>query len=169
MTAKSLLVTQDELKAIGKVVKNNDIKIAVEIGCYAGDTTAFIADLLREGAIIFGIDNFAVNGSHIREDTVKRFAATKNMELLELSSNEAAEVFYRPIDFLFIDGNHNDDGIQDDIRNWLGKVVSGGIVVFHDYNQPMFPHVKQRVDEAIKSTEWKKLEEVDSILILKKL
>ena len=35
------------------------------------------------------------------------------------------------VDFLFIDGDHSEEGVTADIENWLPSVV--GVVAFHDY------------------------------------
>lgn len=42
------------------------------------------------------------------------------------------------IDFLFIDGDHNIEGVQSDWDNFSPFVRSGGIVVFHDYDYSAF-------------------------------
>ena len=49
-------------------------------------------------------------------------------------------------DFVYIDANHDDPYIGDDIRAWSPKVRSGGIVAGHDY-MIGHPDVMRAVDD----------------------
>jgi len=40
------------------------------------------------------------------------------------------------IDAVFIDGDHSYDGVTTDIRAWVPKVKSGGLILFHDSDLP---------------------------------
>lgn len=50
-------------------------------------------------------------------------------------------------DFIFIDGNHNYDGVLADLRAYRPLVRSGGIIAGHDYTTDVHPGVRQAVDE----------------------
>lgn len=52
-----------------------------------------------------------------------------------------------PIDILYIDGDHTYEGILKDIASWTPWVVSGGTIMFDDYND--VTGVKQAVNETI--------------------
>jgi predicted O-methyltransferase YrrM len=45
----------------------------------------------------------------------------------------------RPVDFLFIDGDHGYDGVRRDFELWSPLVRSGGLIAFHDI-EPDQPH-----------------------------
>ena len=49
------------------------------------------------------------------------------------------------LDFVYIDGFHEYDSVLADIKAWLPKIKSSGIMAGHDYIG--FPGVKQAVDE----------------------
>ncbi|MDP3731658.1 MAG: class I SAM-dependent methyltransferase [Candidatus Omnitrophota bacterium] len=50
------------------------------------------------------------------------------------TSEEAARIFNEPIEFLFIDGEHDYENVKLDFESWYPKVIYGGFIAFHDYN-----------------------------------
>lgn len=57
-----------------------------------------------------------------------------------------------PIRLLFVDGLHSYEGVSIDIRDWVPRVIRGGVIVFDDY----FTHdptvgVSRAVDELVAS------------------
>jgi predicted O-methyltransferase YrrM len=54
------------------------------------------------------------------------------------------------VDMIYVDGDHRFNGIEADCKNWLDKVIPGGLIVFHDYipkGGPPRNQVAQVVDE----------------------
>lgn len=51
--------------------------------------------------------------------------------------------------FLYLDGDHSYRGVMDDLNAWVCKVKSGGVVGFHDYENPAYG-VKKAVREFAK-------------------
>ena len=51
---------------------------------------------------------------------------------LEGYSFAFADDFKEPIDFLFIDGNHDYEAVLQDYEQWSPKVRPGGVIAFHD-------------------------------------
>lgn len=80
---------------------------------------------------------------------------TGDFEMLEGESVETARKFHDRIDLLFVDADHSYEGVRADIAEWIGKVPSGGIIVFHDYNSDVekFPHTGS-VRKAVDSWHW---------------
>ena len=60
----------------------------------------------------------------------------------------AAEDVAEPLDFLFVDGWHEYDGVKRDSQVWLPKVKQGGIVVLHDSGWA--EGVKRVIEEDVK-------------------
>lgn len=163
------LVTKEEMRTLLKLININQdrINVAVELGSYAGGTSVNIAKNLKEGAVLYCVDNFSLNRSHIRKHTVDvLFPQFPNIILLEMSTQAAALQLNKVIDFLFIDADHQDDSIWRDCASWLPRVRSGGIVAFHDYFNPDFPSVARRVDEFTPG--WLLVQDVDSLRVLLK-
>jgi predicted O-methyltransferase YrrM len=56
------------------------------------------------------------------------------------------------IDILFIDGDHSYHSVIQDFNNYKDLVISGGYIVFDDYNDSQYsPEVKPAVDDIINS------------------
>ena len=161
------LMTPDEVFLLIQSIRKNhdDIKVAVELGCYAGRTSIILASELGISPDVryYAVDNFAINGSSIRKDTIERFKKYSIITFMEMTTNKAAAEFFSPIDWLLIDADHQDHSILEDCQHWLPKVRSGGIVAFHDYFNPDFPSVARRVEET--SAGWPVFGQVDSLMI----
>lgn len=159
------LVTKPEMALLLESIKSqkDKIDVAVELGCYAGGTSIILASELKAGARYYAIDIFAINGDDIRESTIAKLAKYPNITLIEKTTKAAAYEFNKPIDWLFIDADHQDDSVLHDCQDWLPKVKSGGIVAFHDYFNTDFPSVARRVEET--TLGWKLYQQADSLLI----
>lgn len=69
-------------------------------------------------------------------------------------SNEAVKGWDKPIDVLFIDGDHTYAGCADDFNNFAPFVKSGGWVVFHDCDETS-PGVVEVFDTISEGSDWK--------------
>lgn len=71
--------------------------------------------------------------------------------LWRMTSLEAVEhVEDRSLDFVYIDGNHAESFVRDDISAWLPKVRPGGILSGHDYtDRRAHLGVKPAVDRVV--------------------
>lgn len=67
---------------------------------------------------------------------------------IRMRSEDAAEGFDLPIDFLFIDGDHTIQGCLSDLQLWVPKVRPGGVIVGHDWDSKGH---KERIQMAVKS------------------
>ncbi len=52
----------------------------------------------------------------------------------ERTTDAAAHVPDRSLDFVFVDGDHSTEGVLDDIDHWLPKIRLGGRLIGHDWN-----------------------------------
>jgi hypothetical protein len=52
----------------------------------------------------------------------------------------------RPIDFLFIDGDHSYEGVQQDFEMYSPMVASGGLIAFHD----IVPNASDPISEVFR-------------------
>ena len=68
-------------------------------------------------------------------------------------SCEVAASFPRPVDFLFIDGDHTESGVAQDYNDYKGFVRPGGIIAFHDIieNQPLPDNLVYHFWKKVKS------------------
>ena len=71
------------------------------------------------------------------EYVCKLFQKKKNVEILRLTSEEAAlKIPDESLDFVYIDANHAYQFVKRDIELWRPKVKPNGILAGHDYTIP---------------------------------
>jgi hypothetical protein len=73
-----------------------------------------------------------------------QFPSTRYQFVDMPSSLAAKQIVGIEFDFVYIDGNHADDFVRDDINNWWLKIKPGGILAGHDYTHDVF-----RVDKIV--------------------
>ncbi len=73
--------------------------------------------------------------------------------LRETSLRAAGHFEEASLNFVFIDADHSYESVNADIEAWLPKVKPGGILAGHDYGVPLWPGVKQAVDERFPGVE----------------
>jgi hypothetical protein len=61
------------------------------------------------------------------------------------ASSPAAAEQVPDVDMVFLDGNHEYEGVVADIEAWLPKTRK--LLCGHDYNHPDYPGVAEAVDE----------------------
>jgi predicted O-methyltransferase YrrM len=136
--------------------------IIVEIGCYGGLATAFLAVASKGKAMVYSIDPFDrevdkqkkyLAGSKdkaylrgempmlfnkpSRKDVLRKIHSKKlrNVVLHEGYSDDFAEKWDRKIDLLWIDGDHNYLKVKKDFINWVRFLKKGGIIALDDANK----------------------------------
>lgn len=164
--------------------------VIVEIGCYKGLSAAYLLEGARKrNGLLYSIDpfdtaieeqrqdqtNFSLTDrKHSRErvrDDLNKFGG-RNFELIQGFSYEVVKEWDRPIDLLWIDGNHEYRAVRHDYEQWEKFIRPGGHIVFHDSNKKDDTKVVAEngwdgptrvVRELIRPPKWQKLGVVDSI------
>lgn len=155
--------------------------IFVEIGCWKGRSTAYLAESIKKSKkniILYAVDtfggtpdNYQQNKHLIRmgESLYNTFirnmiACNANVFPIKLPSIEASDMFKdKSIDFVFIDGDHSYIAIKKDIETWYSKLKIGGILAGHDYKMP---EVEKAVNEFAEQHKLKVIGKKSSWLIL---
>lgn len=138
----------------------------VEIGCWLGRSTCYLAQAIkRSGKAIrlTVVDTFSgVPGDELQElllpfggsvhaafiDNIRRCGVDDIVEVIVGNSTEAHSAFKESsLGMVFIDADHSYEGVSADIRNFLPKVVKGGLIGGHDYTEA--PGVRQAVLETV--------------------
>lgn len=151
-------ITLPELLFLRWGIKKARPETVVEIGSFCGASTTLIADQLRRmgKGKVYAIDLFSKSGpdsSHssgywkIFDRTLQPYQGW--FEKIEGNSKEVP--WSRAIDFLFIDGDHSDEGVSSDITKYSPLLRKGGYLFLHDYvdvpeNRSM---VKTAVDRTL--------------------
>ncbi len=147
-----------QLYRLAVAVPDKD-SVVVEIGSWLGKSTIVLGNALvgKTGATLACIDPFDASGdqrsagryqsdakrlnSSIREafeKNLNRAGVRRVVEIFQGYSSQVAERWAKPVDMLFIDGNHAFEAVRDDFLMWSRFVKAGGIVAFHDtYFEPV--------------------------------
>jgi len=135
---------------------------AVELGVAEG---LFAADLMNRGImLLYLVDNWDYIPGQLGDggsafdwhldnyrQVVDRMAVFDNREqkykiLKGLSVEMAKEVPDETLGLVNVDCDHSYEGVSSDIQAWFPKLVMGGIMAFHDYENPAYG-VKKAVTE----------------------
>ncbi len=136
----------------------------VEVGSLLGRSACYLGEKLQAAgtkATLLCVDTWPGVYSWTDDPTMKLeapfetfYANVRQSGLLDivvplrLKSVRAAALIKDGLDFVFIDAAHDYQSVLDDIRVWLPKVRSGGILSGHDYSDT-FPGVVQSVREVL--------------------
>lgn len=80
------------------------------------------------------------------------FAGDRVTLLREFSQDAVHEYGEQSLDFVFIDAEHSEAAVYQDIISWVPKIKPGGLLCGHDYGQRSFPGVKKAVDRYASET-----------------
>jgi MMP 1-O-methyltransferase len=119
--------------------------VIVEIGSWKGRSTVWLASGSKAGAAVpvHAIDPHTGSPEHrpggapvatLEEfrANVARAGVDDIVVPLVKPSLDAAVAFVRPVELLFIDGDHAYEAVLADFHAWFPKVVDGGVIAFHD-------------------------------------
>ena len=161
----------------------------VELGCYEGDTSLLLAELLKKEKSdkkLWVYDSFEGLPEKTREDfsesgrdfqkgelfVTKRFVKQRflraNLPVPVIKKawfNELSDLdLPEKISFAFLDGDFY-ESIRDSLRLIENKMVPGGVIIVHDYENPALPGVLRAVSEWNKEQNLK-IETCQSMAIL---
>jgi Methyltransferase domain len=155
----------------------------VEIGVAEGASAITLRQAMAPDGILWLIDPFHL--SRVQRLNAMRRVAHRAVNIVNNGrvvwvnkfSFEAVKVWVGQIDFLFLDGDHSETGVQRDWEDWHPYVISGGIVAFHDaaifrggWPQPNWGPVRL-VDRLFRSralSGWRIIDEVDSLVLVQR-
>lgn len=156
----------------------------VEVGSYQGKSTVALALGVKTKHYFDAALLYAIDPRHTTKDTMTDFSMTnqsaffKNLlafdvsdtvRVINLSSWEAHLTWSETrnsIDLVWIDGNHNYQYVSEDAYMWSQQITPDGKIIFHDYNNPDFPGVRQAVNEFVANSKWQITQTVDTIAVL---
>src|SRR3990167_166244 len=123
-----------------------DATVGVEVGVAFGG----YSDVLMKSnpdMKLYGVDSYttykgykdyALNSTmrKLKEDAHALLDKYPNYTFVEKFSMDAVKDFEdESLDFVYIDANHGEPYVTDDITQWAKKVKSGGVVSGHDYGR----------------------------------
>lgn len=121
-----------ELASLATRVRALEPKVIVEIGCDAGGTLWLWRNLCPEADTI-GIDlpnGMFASGHPLDAGGAEVIIGDSHTE--PTMSRLLWQLNHKPIDFLFIDGDHTFEGVMLDFIQYGPLVRKGGLIAFHD-------------------------------------
>jgi predicted O-methyltransferase YrrM len=124
-----------EILAMLAFAAERDPRTVVEIGTSTGGTTFLLSAMLPSVTCLIGLDILVRNQARLRAFVRDDL----DLHLISGSSRDAGTLRAvtealrgRPIDLLFIDGDHSFSGAAEDFRTFRRLVRPGGLIAFHD-------------------------------------
>jgi predicted O-methyltransferase YrrM len=126
----------DEAAYLYRLVRELQGQTVVEIGRFRGGSTLLIAAALVQG-VVHSYDIETRQGRDGAELDRELVAALERYGLsdrtrLHVGDSRTAEPPEKPIDLLFIDGDHREEGVRADYERWSPLLSRTGHLVFHD-------------------------------------
>lgn len=143
------------------LVRSMKPEICVEIGSARGKSACHIGMALKENGHgrLYAIDPHEPTDWNDTNSVDTFEICLRNISTLELSeqvivirshSEDAARDWDRPIDLIFIDGDHSYEGVKRDWELFVPHVKPFGIVVFHDTMWDLPPYqMRARADMGV--------------------
>jgi len=161
-----LLALWEGLEATGRTRAFYTSFNIVEIGCEYGRSTSLILKWGRGNLVV--IDPF--QGGAVAGRFLYGMADLRSPFTLMCMTSAQARVhvihMMGLVDFLHIDGDHEEAALRYDCDNYIPLVISGGIVAFHDYGCTGLKHVKLIVDRYVKG--WEIISHRGNCLVVRK-
>jgi predicted O-methyltransferase YrrM len=156
---------------------------ALEIGTYMGVSANIIAKALDPGGMLYCVDPFLDRkgwrnpGLAIAERDLKRNRLTQKVTILKGYSTDPAIQNQIPqeLNFIFIDGDHSYEGLENDWQIVKSRLSINGIVCLHDTIIPQeepyrdYGSVKYFQNVIIKDAQFKLIDQSYSMTVLKKV
>jgi predicted O-methyltransferase YrrM len=134
----------EEIVVALKEVERLQPRYIVEIGTNAGGTLLLWSRVAHPEATIVSIDlrggQAGIRTSPLREPLFRRMGLSRQkIHLVNGDSHNPATLelakkylLNNPVDFLFIDGDHSENGVRSDYEMYGPLVRPGGMIGFHD-------------------------------------
>lgn len=150
----------------------------VEIGVWHGVTTKHLRAAMHPQGVLSAVDPFPVGrlGFSVQQRIAHREVnAVSNGHVMWLrTTGDRAARDHAAVDFVFIDGDHSEDGLLADWHAWSPLVEPGGIVALHDSRStPERPideagSVKVTNEVILRDQRFSVVDAVDSLTVLQK-
>jgi hypothetical protein len=148
-----LFVHDDEIPLLAWLAEQSRVGI-VEIGCLYGGSTALILENKNFSVPFTSIDPFVpdsmgkenVGGEKQALRNIAAYAGPLDKHKFRLIADYSYHVspgWNQPIDLLWLDGDHEYDGVKRDFEEWRGFVASGGRIALHDSRRPQVSNIPE--------------------------
>jgi predicted O-methyltransferase YrrM len=153
----------------------------VEIGVAEGVSALALRESMAGDGRLWLIDPFHLSRvpafNFVKRAAHRTVASCPRGEVVWIDkfSHDAVQNWDTPLDFLMIDGDHSEQGVQRDWDDWSPFVTPGGVVIFHDarifdrgWTTAEYGPVKlvDRLFRQQRISGWEIVEEIHSVVVL---
>lgn len=188
-------LTEDHVLALFDAARNlpEDNPVIVEIGSFLGRSAVAFSLALKDkrGGRLYSIDPFNADSDPVSAPTlrrvaqetemplidqfrenVNRYGSLKHVEVLQGYSQDISKNWTKPIDLLYIDGDHSYAAVRRDYLEWTPFIKPGGFLAMHDVSfDPNYGHpdpIKVAQEFVLGKSGWTDLKMVRHLLIVRK-
>jgi len=137
-------LTIDDCRILWETALAIEAKCVVEIGAFRGTSSMILGLVCKEtGGHLWSVE---VRPRQEWFDNIKKMNLDKTVTLTAGCSLAVHLDLPGPIDFLFIDGDHQTHSVLRDYYYWCHFVRVGGFIAFHDIYGPPSPKVNRAID-----------------------
>ena len=139
----SSFFNQESVVGLGNILRKNKIETVVELGCWHGISTIFMATFLPLRGTVYAVDHWQGSAEHTQDcsmlynqflSNVIRTRLTDQIVPLRMTTLEASRKHFPPIDLIYVDASHDEDSVLQDLEAWYPHVeMSGGILCGDDF------------------------------------
>jgi predicted O-methyltransferase YrrM len=129
---------ESEVANLASLIAAESPQRVLEIGTANGGTLFLLAWASAPDARLLSLDIREYDGAHRRLfgsfGGRRRRTVVRRADSHDLATRDAVRSFFddRPLDVLFIDGDHSYDSVQRDYELYAPLVRDGGLIAFHD-------------------------------------
>ena len=115
-----------------------DRRALVEIGIFEGGSAVRLRQVIHPEGMLTLIDPFVpdsisgMQGSYWISRVIVNRCRRGHVEFIRDFSFNVVKNWTRPLDFVFIDGDHSEKATRQDFEDWERHVRPGGVILFHD-------------------------------------
>lgn len=140
----------------------------VEIGSFKGKSTCYLAAgrfMSGGGGLVYAVDPWDLPGNPYGKHgfSASTVRGVFDAQVASLGFGEivcpvrgfsvnVARDWEAKVGMLFIDGDHSEQAVHDDLFAWLPHMADGGVLAFDDFDTPRNPGVRKVVDRFAKAS-----------------
>lgn len=147
-------------KTLDRLFKEHDIQTVVEIGCWAGASTRFLANRVGEYGKVYAVDHWLGTPEHPGEmqdprrsiiyhlflSNIRHFGLNDRVVPIRMSSEEALQALrHVVVDLVFLDGPRNREEVCDAVLGWYSHLSDCGVMCGTEWREQS---VREGVQEA---------------------
>lgn len=125
---------------LGALVKMIGAQSVLELGTWKGSTTLVLSEAVGVTGMVWTVD--------IKDNTNGRFDRYDHRNRIHHSIEDSRHISIFLVDFVFLDTQHSELHIMEEVMNFWKMLKPGGIIAFHDVFS--FAGVKTAVSELEK-------------------